>query len=439
MADKFDEDFKNWLKDSKGLDDAKIEDLKDTKQKDLLVLYQKEFGAFKVWLKNSEHSPIKDEKNKGYNDLSDKKETCKQFGKDFEYWASKEKNVDLSKGILPQVAANLYDEYKATFNAKFRQNSHSDDNSNQNTDNSWIQEKIKHWDNEWCQQHDPKYTFERVDADISPNTLKFDIYKTEADKTAGKKAVTLEYNNERDVSLSTEDGKAPDFEFFDKMIREAKENDHVPGVTFEGDMSPDFKAKLAIACIKHGLPMTGFEGKIDLNQLSPEELNSLGDEVTKKVDYHNKYTAAKEAAQAHLANAETKDKPFDLSTMADMNDAAIVFAAYKNAGVTVDGVSSVFKNSPEGLIHTTDFKFMPQEAQETIGKHNKEIRNQMLTRTQGKARVPGPVVAEDKDEERKLAQHVINNETPKVLKSAESHATATKNFKNFILGGLEDR
>ncbi len=343
------------------------------------------------------------------------------------------------KGQEQSETAQTQNTSNGSFIVKDGNNTFQPAPQNQNTDNSWIQEKIKHWDNEWCQQHDPKYTFERVDADISPNTLKFDIYKTEADKTAGKKAVTVEYNNERDVSLSTEDGKAPDFEFFDKMIREAKENDRVPGVTFEGEMSPDFKAKLAIACIKHGLPMTGFEGKIDLNQLSPEELNSLGDEVTKKVDYHNKYTAAKEAAQAHLANAETKDKPFDLSTMADMNDAAIVFAAYKNAGVTVDGVSSVFKNSPEGLIHTTDFKFMPQEAQETIGKHNKEIRNQMLTRTQGKARVPGPVVAEDKDEERKLAQHVINDETPKVLKSAESHATATKNFKNFILGGLEDR
>ncbi|MBR1605631.1 MAG: hypothetical protein IJ660_05955 [Alphaproteobacteria bacterium] len=246
-------------------------------------------------------------------------------------------------------------------------------------DNSWIAKKIQHWDNEWCQNkaiHDSEYVFEPVKADTE---LKFNVYK---DKEKTQLGATVHYTSPTDVTLETEEGKVPDFEFFDKMVHEAVEKDGVPAVNFANadDMTPDFKAKLAIACIKHGIPMQGFDGKIDLNQLSPEERNSLGEDVTKKVGYHNKYVEAKEAAQAHQANAETKDKPFDLSTVADMNDAAIVFAAYKNAGITVDGIDKFTKDT-HGMLIISDKekKLMPQEVRDNIDVFNKKASQDTLS------------------------------------------------------------
>ncbi len=359
MADKFDEDFKNWLKDSKSIADKDITTLEtDASKKAELEALKKEFKAFQVYLEyyNKTYSEHKN------GPRNDKQDTEKHFD-----------------GIKNDLIGKTEDEQKAFLANNYpplgaRQGQTGSGNTR---DNLWIQEKIKHWNNEWCQKPDKDYKFDPIETDIR---LKFDIYKTEADKAAGKKAVTVEYNSERDVSLSTEDGKAPDFEFFDKMVQEAKEKDHVPGVTFEGEMSPDFKAKLAIACIKYGLPMTGYsvENQAELFNGLPEEdkaaiqsnkeLMRTIDNHFKKKDYRKIFDNAKEAAETYKTSDTNKNpdgsyKPYQLPDNLDDAHKAIVFAAYELAGITVEGV-----NNDDYLKRDLN---MPKEAFDKITDHNK--------------------------------------------------------------------
>ena len=184
--------------------------------------------------------------------------------------------------------------------------------------------------------------------------------------------------------------------------------------------------------------MKGFEGKINLDLLSEEERAGLDEKTVKQIEYRNKYIDAKEAAQARLSNDETKDKPFDLSKVKDVNEAAILYAACANVGVKVEGMEKVFTKSPEGLIHNSDFGLMPEEAQSAIAKHNREIHDKMLDRVKDKSRVPGPVVAEKEISPQDVLS-VQRQDQPKApLKSAQNTSEASK-FQQFVLQGLNPR
>ena len=132
-----------------------------------------------------------------------------------------------------------------------------------NSETSWIEKKSAAW-KEWCAEEKRNYIYER-DEKLT-ESLKFDVYKTPEDKAAGKKDATFHYTSETDVVISTPDNKAPAYEYFDKMAKDALANG-IGGITFAGKMSADFKAKLAAAAIANGMKTEGFDGVIDMSQL----------------------------------------------------------------------------------------------------------------------------------------------------------------------------
>ena len=337
--------------------------------------YKQEFASFETWLA---HSKENDTGKKAWETLADsaeRQDVIKKFDDAFKAWAKDDQHIDDLTTKTPQEIAKLYEDY-AMHIGKMKVNQNQN-NPDPNTD--WRQAKVDSWKN-WCEnEHTPAYVY---DEDPNEKTaLKFDVYKTPEDKQAGKKAATIHYNNPRDVTISTsDDQKAPDLEFFDKLTKEAKK-DKIPGVTFDGEMTPEFKTKLAIACLRNGLKMDGFDGKIDTNLLSDEEKKTLGlsletkiKDYNTKIEYQSNYDKAKEEA-AKYAQEHASDKKVAMKDlMGDEKDstlAAIKYTAYERAGIKVEGVKE-FNANNEGTFKLSPKELLPEDVQETAGKHNTE-------------------------------------------------------------------
>lgn len=243
----------------------------------------------------------------------------------------------------------------------------------------WIQEKRESYTN-WCEkEHTPTYIFDE-DKD-NQSGIKFSVYKTEEDKQAGKAGATYHYTSKDKVSLEGEGETSPDYEYFDKLAKEAKK-DGFPGITFSGEMTPDFQARLAAACIANGLKMINGPEKVDMN-----ELGNVSDDIKKQVtnfnttaDYKKLYDAQK--AQAAQFKQDNPDKPFDIKAALEGKEVspaetAIMYAAYANTGVTVEGIKDVNKESA-GMFSTEAMKLLPEEVKKTAVDYNYGVRQEQL-------------------------------------------------------------
>lgn len=248
----------------------------------------------------------------------------------------------------------------------------------------WREQKVESW-KKWCEEeHTPAYIYSEDETEKV--ALKFDVYKTPEDKEAGKKAATIHYNNPRDVAVETEDNKAPDYEFFDKLAKEAKK-DKIPGIAFQGEMTDDFKTKLAVACLANGLKMDGFEGKINLEHLSEEERNALSPETKQaiaKYNYDKDYAAIKEGVTAEVTakREENPDVKIDiadkLKDVQSPEQAAMIYSAYKANNVNFVNEEKLNPES-HGMFLSKEKALLPNEVQTTIDGFNNKTSSNLIS------------------------------------------------------------
>lgn len=263
----------------------------------------------------------------------------------------------------------------------------------QDNDGDWIKKKRESWQ-PWCEkEHNPPYIYDE-NQEIKDG-LKFDVYKTAEDKAAGKKAASIHYSSPRDVTMETEVGKTPDYEFFGKLAKEAKE-DKIPGVTFEGEMTPDFKAKLAAACLEHGLKMENGPEMIDVNLLG-----NVSEDVKKKVEAFNKtaenkkfYEQAK--AEAKALKEQNGSASFSLKDEKDPSKQAMLYAAYSNAGVKVTDTYDATKET-KGYFKTEGLDFIGKEEMKPLETYNGKQQRIDDVRAKSHARLSEKVMSGDQE------------------------------------------
>jgi len=246
---------------------------------------------------------------------------------------------------------------------------------NEPEDNNWIEKKRNSW-KRWCEEeHTDPYIYEENKE--FKTGLEFDVYKTQKDKEEGNKAASIHYESERDVTISTEKGKTPDYEFFDKLAKEAK-SDGVPGITFEGEMTPEFKARLAVACLENGLNIENGPEKIDSNLLG----QNVSDEMKAKIETYNNeqfYKKAKEEAKAYKANKDNDGKPFEFEKDRNPKEVSMLFAAYQSAGVRVKGSYEALEANG-GYFPLENLDFMTEEEKQPLIERNKRQKSIATTR-----------------------------------------------------------
>ena len=235
-------------------------------------------------------------------------------------------------------------------------------------DTTWIEKRRESWKH-WCEkEHDPKYEY--VEDKEFQNSLKFDVYKTPQDKEAGNKAASIHYIEENKVTIETDAGKVPDYEFFSKLVKEAKK-DGLPGVTFEGEMTDEFKARLAAACLEHGMNMKNGPEKIDTALLG-----NVSEDLKKTTDNFNFYQKAQKEAKAQMAQLAKDGKPskkpeFNIKDVKDPEEAAILYATYTNAGFMVLGSYEITKHN-KGKFNTDNLTFMSDKEKEPLTAYNQK-------------------------------------------------------------------
>lgn len=360
--------FKEWYEDKYLKDKGEFDKLAPDDQKKI----KEEFGNFDDVLKYmdksyAEYKGFKDDARKKYDDIA-----VSLLGK----------NDDDRSQLLEQAKKNLTPDISSGKAEK------SDDT---NEDTNWIKEKIESWNNNWCQDkdiHDPEYTFDRITEDVPDTQLKFNIYK-DAGKT--QLGATIHYTSKTNVTLETEEGKVPDFEFFDKMIHEAVQ-DGAPAVNFANadEMTDDFKAKLAIACLRYGIQMEGFDDDINLELLNPTERASLDENLVKKVDYYNLKNAVKEC--------KAKGDPVKISPKEKKVNAAMLYAAAKELDVPVEGFENFTKDS-HGMftLPAKEKELLPKEVQDIVNKYNHDKKEENIEKIREKTKNRDALPEADRD------------------------------------------
>lgn len=339
-----------------------------------------EEDGFKQWLKdnNLSHDGMEgDELNKWQEEKYKEYEASKEKSNNSKEQSKTKTEDEKSQGSDPQPSAEKSENEPKKGNGLVRQEIVEKDNRIVHQEQQESSPEAEHWINKkrnswqpWCEQeHNPAYIYDENEE--FKTGLEFDVYKTQQDKDEGKKAASIRYEHEDDVTITTEKGKVPDYEFFAKLAKEAK-SDNIPGITFEGEMTPDFKARLAVACLENGLNIENGPENIDVNLLGQD----ISDDLKKKIETYNKEkqleSKRKELEATHNAmkqKAEQRDKsqPVDISNIEDKNEKAMAFAVHKNAGIEVTGLED------SGLVHAPDLHLFPQEAKDTIVKNNESI------------------------------------------------------------------
>lgn len=156
----------------------------------------------------------------------------------------------------------------------------------------WKDDKEKFW-KEHCAGYEQECTRDPEDKE----GLSLDI--TKGDKKLGR----VRYADKKHASISSEDGKPADYSVFLGLVKDAKRNNQA--INFSGQMSPEFAAKLKLACEEMGVAYQNApEGKIDANSFSDQ----LSDEAKKKLE---EYNTAYDLAHPQDNNKEDEnvDKP----------------------------------------------------------------------------------------------------------------------------------
>lgn len=277
-------------------------------------------------------------------------------------------------------------------------------NGEENQD--WKDDKEKFW-----KQHCAGYEqdCERDAEDTEGLTLNI----SKDDKKLGQ----VRYSDQKHASIAGADGKTADYSVFLGLVKDAKRNNQA--INFSGEMSPEFAAKLKLACEELGVAYQNApEGKIDANgfedQLSEESKRKLA-------EYNAKFDRQEENTQEQPAGPKNYDehldqfkkdladgKEIDLSAIADEKEKVIAYAAamvaakdaqkedvaikgapektigYKNEKVFEQDENGVIKRGEDGKPLMTEnplyaaAKDLPEEARAALEGHNQGVRQQQL-------------------------------------------------------------
>ena len=232
-----------------------------------------------------------------------------------------------------------------------------------------------------------------------------------------KKLGQVRYSDQKHASIAGADGKTADYSVFLGLVKDAKRNNQA--INFSGEMSPEFAAKLKLACEELGVAYQNApEGKIDANgfedQLSEESKRKLA-------EYNARFDRQEENAQEQPAGPKNYDehldqfkkdladgKEIDLSAIADEKEKVIAYAAamvaakdaqkedvaikgapektigYKNEKVFEQDENGVIKRGEDGKPLMTEnplyaaAKDLPEEARAALEGHNQGVRQQQL-------------------------------------------------------------
>lgn len=278
--------------------------------------------------------------------------------------------------------------------------------ANEEKNQDWKDDKEKFW-----KQHCAGYEqdCERDAEDTEGLTLNI----SKDDKKLGQ----VRYSNQKHASIAGADGKTADYSVFLGLVKDAKRNNQA--INFSGEMSPEFAAKLKLACEELGVAYQNApEGKIDANgfedQLSEESKRKLA-------EYNAKFDRQEENAQEQPAGPKNYDehldqfkkdladgKEIDLSAIADEKEKVIAYAAamvaakdaqkedvaikgapektigYKNEKVFEQDENGVIKRGEDGKPLMTEnplyaaAKDLPEEARAALEGHNQGVRQQQL-------------------------------------------------------------
>lgn len=278
--------------------------------------------------------------------------------------------------------------------------------ANEEENQDWKDDKEKFW-----KQHCAGYEqdCERDAEDTEGLTLNI----SKDDKKLGQ----VRYSDQKHASIAGADGKTADYSVFLGLVKDAKRNNQA--VNFSGEMSPEFAAKLKLACEELGVAYQNApEGKIDANgfedQLSEESKRKLA-------EYNAKFDRQEENAQEQPAGPKNYDehldqfkkdladgKEIDLSAIADEKEKVIAYAAamvaakdaqkedvaikgapektigYKNEKVFEQDENGVIKRGEDGKPLMTEnplyaaAKDLPEEARAALEGHNQGVRQQQL-------------------------------------------------------------
>lgn len=135
----------------------------------------------------------------------------------------------------------------------------------------WKADKEKFW-KEHCAGFEQECARDEEDKEgLSLNITKGD-----------KKLGSVRYSDSKHASIAGEDGKTADYSVFLGIVKDAKRNNQA--INFSGQMSPEFAAKLKLACEELGVKYQNApEGKIDANGFEDQ----LSEESKKKLEEYN--------------------------------------------------------------------------------------------------------------------------------------------------------
>lgn len=278
--------------------------------------------------------------------------------------------------------------------------------ANEEENQDWKDDKEKFW-----KQHCAGYEqdCERDAEDTEGLTLNI----SKDDKKLGQ----VRYSDQKHASIAGADGKTADYSVFLGLVKDAKRNNQA--INFSGEMSPEFAAKLKLACEELGVAYQNApEGKIDANgfedQLSEESKRKLA-------EYNARFDRQEENTQEQPAGPKNYDehldqfkkdladgKEIDLSAIADEKEKVIAYAAamvaakdaqkedvaikgapektigYKNEKVFEQDENGVIKRGEDGKPLMTEnplyaaAKDLPEEARAALEGHNQGVRQQQL-------------------------------------------------------------
>lgn len=278
--------------------------------------------------------------------------------------------------------------------------------ANEEENQDWKDDKEKFW-KQHCAGYEQDY--ERDAEDTEGLTLNI----SKDDKKLGQ----VRYSDQKHASIAGADGKTADYSVFLGLVKDAKRNNQA--INFSGEMSPEFAAKLKLACEELGVAYQNApEGKIDANgfedQLSEESKRKLA-------EYNAKFDRQEENTQEQPAGPKNYDehldqfkkdladgKEIDLSAIADEKEKVIAYAAamvaakdaqkedvaikgapektigYKNEKVFEQDENGVIKRGEDGKPLMTEnplyaaAKDLPEEARAALEGHNQGVRQQQL-------------------------------------------------------------
>ena len=209
----------------------------------------------------------------------------------------------------------------------------ADTPTNQDENEDWKADKEKFW-KEHCGEREQECERNTEDQE----GLSLNISKE------GKKLGSVRYSDSKHASISGEDGKTADYSLFLGIVKDAKRNNQA--INFSGEMSPEFAAKLKLACEELGVQYQNApEGKIDANGFADQ----LSDESKKKLEeYNNKQDYKQHLEQYKKDIAEGKE--INLSGITDEKDKTIAYAAAMVAAKDAQKDGIEIKGAPEKAI-----------------------------------------------------------------------------------------